>query len=154
MTGLDKELLAAKYLLDEGISLPLRLPGGKHIRWTLRISTSGNLFRMMEMYLRMNVRYDELKNYSYEQKLEFALNHRKELSRMVAYGLACDRRTGRLLNPLLAWMLRNCMHPAVMQEAWMAIVRSLSIVPFESIMALAEAINPLAPRLSHPEGKR
>lgn len=148
------EGLAAKFLLEEGISLPLRLPGGKPVRWTLRISTLGNLIRMIEMYLKMDVRYDELKDYSYEQKLEFMLKHGKEVSRMVAYGLKCDRRTGRLLNRPLAWMLRNGMHPVALQEAWVMIVRTLSVVPFEDIIALVEAVNPLTPRLSHQEGKR
>lgn len=148
------ERLAAKFLLEEGISLPLRLPGGKSIRWTIRISTLGNLLRMIEMYLKMDVRYNDLKDCSYEQKLEFMLKHGKEVSRMVAYGLKCDRCTGRLLNRPLAWVLRNLMHPAALQEAWIMIVRTLSTIPFENIIALVEAVNPLAPRLSHQEEKR
>lgn len=152
--NLEIEGLAAKFLLEEGISLPLRLPGGRSVRWTIRISTLGNLLRMIEMYLKMDIRYDELKEYSYEQKLEFMLKHRKEVSRMVAYGLKCDRRTGRLLNRPLAWVLRNGMHPVALQEAWIMIVRTLSCVPFENIIALVEAVNPLTPRLSHQKEKR
>lgn len=152
MTDFNIELLAAKVLADNGISLPLRLLGGKHIRWVLRVPTWESRERMSAMYLRMGVKHADLERYTFEQKLEFMRKHTKTVSRMVAYGIVRGWLLGWLLNRPVAWMLRNCMHPAALEEAWMIILGVMNTVPFGNTIRLAEVMNLMSRNLSH--GKR
>ncbi len=152
MADFQTESLAAKVLADNGISLPLRLLGGRYIRWVLRVPNLESRTRMTGMYLKMGVRYDDLKTYTFEQKLEFMQKHTKTVSRMVAYGIVRGWILGRLLNRPVAWMLRNCMHPAALEEAWMLAIGTMNTVPFGNIIRLAEVMNLMSPNLSH--GKR
>lgn len=142
------EALAEKIMSDAGISLPLRLPGGRHIRWVMLVPNLESRCRMARMYLKMGVTYEELKVYTYEQKLEFMVRHTGTVSRMVAYGIVRGRLLGRLLNRPVAWMLRTCMHPAALEEAWMLVVGTMNAVPFGDIIRLAEVMNLMSPSLS------
>ena len=148
MTDFNIELLAEKIMSDAGISLPLRLLGGRHIRWVMRVSTLESRCRMARMYLKMGVTYRELKAYTFEQKLEFMQRHTKTVSRMVAYGIVRGWFLGWLLNRPVAWMLRNCMHPAALEEAWMLAIGTMNTVPFGNIIRLAEVMNLMSPNLS------
>lgn len=147
-TDFEIEALAEKIMSDAGISLPLRLPGGRHIRWVMRVSTLASRCRMARMYLKMGVTYERLKAYTYEQKLEFMVRHTGTVSRMVAYGIVRGRLLGWLLNRPVAWMLRTCMHPAALEEAWMLVLGTMNAVPFENIIRLAEVMNLMSPSLS------
>ncbi|RGS35865.1 hypothetical protein DWX97_14470 [Bacteroides cellulosilyticus] len=152
MTDFNIELLAAKVLADNGISLPLRLPGGRHIRWVMRVPNLESRVRISKMYLKMDVKYTDLEKYTFEQKLDFMRKHTKTVSRMVAYGIVRGWLLGRLMNRPVAWMLRNCMHPAALEDAWMLTIGTMNTVPFGNIIRLAEVMNLMSPNLSH--GKR
>lgn len=152
MTDFNIELLAAKVLADNGISLPLRLPGGRHIRWVMRVPNLESRVRISKMYLKMDVKYTDLEKYTFEQKLDFMRKHTKTVSRMVAYGIVRGWLLGRLMNRPVAWMLRNCMHPAALEDAWMLAIGTMNTVPFGNIIRLAEVMNLMSPNLSH--GKR
>ena len=71
----EMESLAERVMSDAGISLPLRLPGGRHIRWVMRIPTLESRCRMARMYLKLGVTHEELRAYTFEQKLEFMVKH-------------------------------------------------------------------------------
>lgn len=152
MTDFNIELLAAKVLADNGISLPLRLPGGRYIRWVMRVPNLESRVRISKMYLKMDVKYTDLEKYTFEQKLDFMRKHTKTVSRMVAYGIVRGWLLGRLMNRPVAWMLRNCMHPAALEDAWMLAIGTMNTVPFGNIIRLAEVMNLMSPNLSH--GKR
>ena len=152
MTDFNIELLAAKVLADNGVSLPLRLPGGRHIRWVMRVPNLESRVRISKMYLKMDVKYTDLEKYTFEQKLDFMRKHTKTVSRMVAYGIVRGWLLGRLMNRPVAWMLRNCMHPAALEDAWMLTIGTMNTVPFGNIIRLAEGMNLMSPNLSH--GKR
>ncbi len=152
MTDFNIELLAAKVLADNGISLPLRLPGGRYIRWVMRVPNLESRVRISKMYLKMDVKYTDLEKYTFEQKLDFLRKHTKTVSRMVAYGIVRGWLLGRLLNRPVAWMLRNCMHPAALEDAWMLAIGTMNTVPFGNIIRLAQVMNLMSPNLSH--GKR
>lgn len=79
----EMESLAERVMSDAGISLPLRLPGGRHIRWVMRIPTLESRCRMARMYLKLGVIHEELRAYTFEQKLEFMVKHTRTVSRMV-----------------------------------------------------------------------
>ena len=81
------EILSERVMQDGGISLPLRLPGGRHIRWVMRVPTYASLLNIGRMYLKLGVRYDEVKEYDFEQKVELITRHGVSVSRMVAYTL-------------------------------------------------------------------
>lgn len=142
------EGLAEKIFADSGISLPLRLLGGKHIRWVMRVPSMESRTRMTRMYLKMAVTYEDLKTYTFEQKLEFILKHTKTVSRMVAYAIVRGWFLGWILNRPVAWMLRNCMHPAALEEAFMIAIGSMNTVPFGNIIGLAQVMNLMSPSLS------
>lgn len=142
------EGLAEKIFADSGISLPLRLLGGKHIRWVMRVPSMESRTRMTRMYLKMAVTYEDLKTYTFEQKLEFMLKHTKTVSRMVAYAIVRGWFLGWILNRPVAWMLRNCMHPAALEEAFMIAIGSMNTVPFGNIIGLAQVMNLMSPSLS------
>lgn len=148
MDRLEIESLSERIMQDGGISLPLRLPGGRHVRWVMRIPTYASLLNIGRMYLKLGVRYDEVKEYDFEQKVEFITRHGVSVSRMVAYGIVRGCIFGRLLNRPVAWMLRHRMHPVALEEAWVIIVRMFNAVPLENIIRLAETINPMSPVLS------
>lgn len=148
MADFDKERLAAKVLADDGISLPLRLLGGKNLRWVMRVPTLESRARMSKMYLKMGVTYEDLKTYTFEQKLEFMVKHTKTVSRMVAYSIVRGWFLGWLLNRPVAWMLRACMHPAALEEAWILALGAMNTVPFGNIIRLAEVTNLMTPSLS------
>lgn len=152
MTDFNIELLAAKVLADNGISLPLRLPGGRYIRWVMRVPNLESRVRISKMYLKMDVKYTDLEKYTFEQKLDFMRKHTKTVSRMVAYGIVRGWLLGRLMNRPVAWMLRSCMHPAALEDAWMLAIGTMNTVPFGNIIRLAEVMNLMSPNLSH--GKR
>lgn len=142
------ETLAEKIMSDAGISLPLGLIGGKHIRWVMRVPNLQSRCRMQRMYLKMGVTYEELKAYTFEQKLEFMVNHTATVSRMVAYAIVRGWLLGWLLNRPVAWMLRACMHPAALEEAWMIALGTMNTVPFGNIIRLEEVMSLTAPSLS------
>ena len=148
MTDFNIELLAAKVLADNGISLPLRLPGGRHIRWVMRVPNMESRVRISKMYLKMGVKYTDLEKYTFEQKLDFMRKHTKTVSRMVAYGIVRGWLLGRFLNRPVEWMLRNCMHPAALEEAWMLAIGTMNTVPFGNIIRLAQVMNLMPPNLS------
>jgi len=108
--------------------------------------------RISKMYLKMDVKYTDLEKYTFEQKLDFMRKHTKTVSRMVAYGIVRGWLLGRLMNRPVAWMLRNCMHPAALEDAWMLAIGTMNTVPFGNIIRLAEVMNLMLPNLSH--GKR
>lgn len=96
----------------------------------------------------MAVTYEDLKTYTFEQKLEFMLKHTKTVSRMVAYAIVRGWFLGWILNRPVAWMLRNCMHPAALEEAFMIAIGSMNTVPFGNIIGLAQVMNLMSPSLS------
>ncbi len=143
------ELLAAKVLEDAGISLPLRLlRGNKHLRWVMRVPNMENRIRISKMYARLEVTYEQLKAYTFEQKMEFTARHGKTVSRMVAYGIVRGYFLGWILNRPVAWILRTQMHPVALEEAFVLSISAMNTVPFENTIRLAEMINILAPNLS------
>ena len=152
MERLEMEILSERVMQDGGISLPLRLPGGRHIRWVMRVPTYASLLNIGRMYLKLGVRYDEVKEYDFEQKVEFITRHGVGVSRMVACGIVRGRILSPLLNRPVAWMLRHWMHPATIAEAWIIVVRMFGTIPFGNIIRLAETINPMSPLLSHGKG--
>ena len=56
MERLEIEILSERVMQDGGISLPLRLPGGRHIRWVMRVPTYASLLNIGRMYLKLGVR--------------------------------------------------------------------------------------------------
>lgn len=144
----ELEGLATKILADNGISLPLRLLGGKHIRWVMRVPNYESRVRISNMYLKMGVTYDDLKAYTFEQKLEFMAKHTRTVSRMVAYCIVRGWFLGWLLNRPVAWMLRSCMHPAMLEETFIIAIGIMNTVPFGDIIRLAEVMNLMSPILS------
>lgn len=147
----ELEQLAAKALLNEGISLPLRTTGGKERRVTMRVPTLRDLIRISEMYVRLDVKYEDLKRMSVEEKAEFVARKGKAVSRMVAFGIVRLPLLNGVASRIVGWWLRRNMHHVALEEAWMKLLALLQTGPFDRIIASAEATNRLA---SHKKGNR
>ena len=144
MSPKETELLGATALLGGGISLPLQTLLGT-VRITMRIPNTEDLLRISRMYLKMGVTAEELNGYTFEQKARFMVIHGREVSRMVAFGIARRWPPPGVKNRIVAWLLRRYMHPVALQEAWMRILSPLTLGAFGNITASAEAVNQMAP---------
>ena len=144
MSPKETELLGATALLGGGISLPLQTLLGT-VRITMRIPSTEDLLRISRMYLKMGVTAEELNGYTFEQKARFMVIHGREVSRMVAFGIARRWPPPGVKNRIVAWLLRRYMHPVALQEAWMRILSPLTLGAFGNITASAEAVNQMAP---------
>lgn len=138
------EKLAADAILNEGISLPLRFRR-RTVRVTVKIPTTRDLIRISRMYGETGLKYDEIRQYSFDQKAEMISRHGKAISRMVAYGIVRLHFLGWLGVTLVAWILRRHMNAVAMVEAWEMMLTTINTCPFARIIASAEAINLMEP---------
>ena len=146
MTPRDIELLAAAAIRDCGISLPLRtVLRRKPLRLTMKIPATMGLIRASELYLKMDVRAGDYEGYTPEQRADFIARHGRAVSRIVAYGIVRGPVIGTLLNRPVAWLLRGCMDPLMLGEAWRIVLDTINTAPFGSITASLEAVNRLSP---------
>ena len=146
MTSRDIELLAAAAIRDFGISLPLRtVLRKKPFRLTMKIPVTMGLIRVSELYLKMGVRAKDYADYTPEQRADFIARHGRAVSRIIAYGIVRGPVVGTLLNRPVAWLLRGCMDPLMLGEAWRIVLDTINTAPFGSITASLEAVNRLSP---------
>ena len=146
MTSRDIELLAAAAIRDCGISLPLRTVFHQRpFRLTMRIPVTQGLIRISELYLKMGVRAKDYTEYTTEQRADFIARHGRAVSRIIAYGIVRGPVVGTLLNRPVAWLLRGCMDPLMLGEAWRIVLDTVNTAPFGSITASLEAVNRLSP---------
>lgn len=154
MTPRDIELLAAAAIRDSGISLPLRTVFRKNpFRLTMKIPVTQGLIRISELYLKMGVRAKDYAEYTTEQRADFIVRHGRSVSRIVAYGIVRGPVIGTLLNRPVAWLLRGCMDPLMLGEAWRIVLDAINTAPFGDITASLEAVNRLSP-MEGRSGKR
>lgn len=147
------ERMAACALLDEGVSIPLRPIFGQPKRVTMRIPTTRDLIRISRMYIDMGIKYDNLKNFTMDEKVKFMAEHGKAVSRMLAYAVVrLPFLNGMVVRVTAAW-LRARMHPVAMLEAWKLVLECLRINPFEHIIGSVEVMNCLAPAKSQQQSR-
>lgn len=152
MTPRDIELLAAAAIRDCGISLPLRTVfRKKSLRLTMKIPVTQGLIRVSELYLKMGVRAKDYAEYTPEQRADFIARHGRAISRIVAYGIVRGPLIGTLFNRPVAWLLRGCMDPLMLGEAWRIVLDAINTAPFGDITTSLEAVNRLSPMEGHSE---
>ena len=153
--NLQEEQKAATILLDLGVSVPLRplrfLKKKKVRRVTIRRPYMGTLVRIWEKYLSMGVKYEDLKNYTFEQQAELYAKHGKAISEMVAYCICRGYLSGKIFNRMVATWLRWRVHPTILTDLWLQTLDMLNVTSFQNIISLAGKVNILKPRLSHEE---
>lgn len=152
----EVELRAAEILLDVGVAIPvrpLRYLGSKKKprRVVMRVPCYGSKLRIDRKYLKMGVAYEQLKENTFEQNLEFMAVHGKAVSEMVALTLVSGYLSGMLFCKPVAWWLRWRVHPGFLQEAWFQMLKLLNPKDFMIIISSAQATNLMKPRLSQPE---
>lgn len=147
------ELKAAEILLDVGVAIPVRPLGflrrkKKPRRVVMYTPCYGSKMRIDRKYMKMGVKFDEVKEYTFEQNIEFVVTHGKLLSEMVALTLVRGYFAGLLFCKPVAWWLRWRVHPAFLQEAWFQMLTMLNTKDFQTIISSEEATNLMKPRLS------
>lgn len=151
-----EQLKASALILDMGVAIPVRpfkylTRKRRPLHVVMRTPSLGGLMRIAHLYLGMGVSYEEMKDYSCEQNLDFVARHGINMSRIVAHALVRGRLTGRWLNRPVAWWLRWRVHPLFLQEAMFQLLTMLNPQSFQTIISSAELINPMKPSLS-PSG--
>ena len=96
----------------------------------------------------MGVTYNDMKEYTFEQNMQFIAEHGVTISRIVAYTLVRSKFLGRLLNRPVAWWLRWRVHPMFLQEAMFQLLTMLDPKSFQTIISSVEMVNPMKPNLS------
>ena len=148
------EIEAADALLDVGVSLPLiriKIPFRRRplrIRMTMRRPCLGNQIRIARLYLETGVSHEEMARFNKHEELAFMALHGVRVSKMVALTICRGRLTGRLLTPLVAWMLRWMVDDLWVQGANMRFITLLGTKSFMNIIGSVERVNPLSPRTS------
>ena len=148
MKAQDIELLAGISLSDGGISLPLHTVLRKR---PFRITMKTPTIRISKRYLRIGVTPEEYDAYDQDQRIRFVFLHGKDISRIVAYGIVRGPVLGRVLNRMVAWMLRELMTPDELAAAWRQVLNSTSTTSFGIIIASAAALNKMQPLASRNE---
>ena len=152
MKAQDIELLAGISLSDGGISLPLHTVLRKRpFRITMKTPTTRSLIRISKRYLRIGVTPEEYDAYDLDQRIRFVFLHGKDISRIVAYGIVRGPVLGRVLNRMVAWILRELMTPDELASAWRQVLNSTSTTSFGIIIASAAALNKMQPLASRNE---
>lgn len=144
MTDVEIKLLGAAAILDGGISLPLKTIFGK-IRVTMKVPTMAALVRMSVLFEKAGFETSDTSEFTMQQKFDFMNRYSKPISKMVTCGILRSSLMYGLFGSLLAWFIRESMHPVSMLEAWKHIMSSINTAPFEYIMQLAKMINKLEP---------
>ena len=146
MKAQDIELLAGISLSDGGISLPLHTVLRKRpFRITMKTPTTRSLIRISKRYLRIGVTPEEYDAYDQDQRIRFVFLHGKDISRIVAYGIVRGPVLGRVLNRMVAWMLRELMTPDELAAAWRQVLNSTPTTSFGIIIASAAALHNMQP---------
>lgn len=149
----QEELRASELLLDLGVSVPYRPLGflfkKKRHSLIMRTPSAGGMIRIASKYLRIGVKYDEMKEYDFEQRMKFVIEHGREVSELVAYAIVRGYFLGRILNKPVAWWLRWRVHPAYLNEAMIQLLTQLDITSFFTTIRSAQAVNLMTRRLSH-----
>lgn len=150
--GLERK--GAETLLDIGVTVPIgvwRLPFRRKpvaLRVRMRRPRLGGMMAIAREWLKTGVTAEELWQMSKEDELRYLADHGREVSRMIAWTLVRGTIGRRLLVGPVAWAVREWMEPRWMMAAMKKYVGLLSTDPFLSIIASAEAMNPLKPRAS------
>lgn len=148
-----EELRACELLLDLGVSVPYRPLGflfkKKRHSLVMRTPGAGGMMRIAEKYLRIGVKYDEMKEYDFDRRMQFIAQHGRAVSELVACAIVRGSFWGRVLNKPVAWWLRWRVHPAYLGEAMMQLLTQLDITPFSNTIRSAQAVNLMTRRLSH-----
>lgn len=148
------ELKASALMLDMGVAIPVRpfkflYRKRKPRRVIMRTPGLGCLMRIGHLYARIGVSRKELEEYTFEQSMQFVVEHGIDLSRIVAYTLVRGSFWGKWLNRPVAWWLRWRVHPAFLQEAMFQLLAMLDPKSFQTTISSAEMVNPMKPNLSH-----
>jgi len=148
-----EELKASEVLLDLGVALPIRPlrffnSKKKQKSITIRRPYMGGLIRMSKQCLEIGITYEEMKDYTQDQDIEFIAKHGKAVSRIVACAIVRGYFTYMLFGGLVAWWLRWRVHPIFLSEAMFQLFKNIYVKSFTNIINLAELINLMTPRLS------
>lgn len=148
-----EELRACELILDLGVSVPYRplrflSKKGRH-GIVMRTPCMGGMIRVVRRYLKLGVSYEEIKEYTFDERMAFIAQHGAEVSRIVAGAIVSGRISGWLLNGIVAWWLRWRVHPAYLDEAMRQVLEHLRIQDFSTIIRSADAMNVMTRRLSH-----
>jgi hypothetical protein len=142
--GTEEKRQAAEMLLDIGIRIPVipkRLFGRKGgSRLVMRRPPGGCLLRIALRYLKIGVTPQTVEDMSYDERMKFIAENGKAVSEMVALSICTGYISGILFVKPVAWYLRWRVHPAMLTEAMIHLLKGIDIKSFCSIIPLASKV--------------
>jgi hypothetical protein len=152
---MNVEYAAAEALLDQGVSVPfkgIRIPFTKIIwqpRVVMRRPRLGGQIRIARHYLRLETTHEQMQAFTKEQEAAFMARHGKRLSKMIALTVCRGWISGKLLTPIVAFLIRHFVDERFIHGAHEEYVCLLGAKSFSNIIRSAEILNPMKPTLSH-----
>lgn len=146
-----EQLKAIDALLDFGVSIPLR-PLHFH-RWkiaprvVIRRPPLGGLLRITRIWLSIGIEASELVKMNATEQLEFMQKHGRDVVKMVSLMVCSGFITGRMLSPLLAFILKWRCHPDALLQTTSVFFEIIDSQSFTNITRSVGTINIVAPRL-------
>jgi hypothetical protein len=152
---MEVELLAAETLLEQGVSVPfkeIRIPLTKK-SWKPRITMLrprlGGQIRIARLRLKMGITYEQMEGFTAQQEDAFMAQHGKTLSRMIALTICRGYLSGKLLTPVVAFLIRWFVDVRFVLGVHKKYLSLLGAKSFSSIISSAQVLNPMAPIESH-----
>lgn len=147
------EQQAADILLTAGISVPLlrlKVPWWREfvLRVTMSRPCTGAQLRIVRHYLDLGVTQAQIDAFDERQEMEFFAKHGRRLSLILALTVCQGYLSGLILAPIVAWIIRWRVPREYQLELQKRFRKVCSTRDFTSIIAWAEAANPLRPQAS------
>ncbi|KAA6347821.1 hypothetical protein EZS27_004686 [termite gut metagenome] len=143
---------ASEALLDRGVSVPLkeiRLFGRRiTLRLVLKRPCLGNRIRIAREYLMLDCTSEQMSRFTDVDQMTFVAVHGKRLSRMMALCVCRGYVSGGLFTPLVAFLIRWFIPPALIQGVILNFISLMGTKDFMNFIRSVERMNPMQPRLS------
>lgn len=149
------EKMTAEALLDVGVSVPISklyhlpiLGRDWQLRLTMRRPYLGGLVRLSRLYLDMQVTADQVDEMGQQEQLQLLADHGKTISMIIALTICRGYLSGKILAPLVAWILRHYVEPIYLTACFTRFISLLDMGDFGVIIRYLEGLNPMSPILS------
>lgn len=149
---MSEQLKAADALLDLGISIPMKPLKFRKWKFTPRVTMKrpplGGRIRILRLWLQLDVTVADIEKMNETEQLKFIVDNARTITKMVALMILNRYVSGRLLAPVMAWILRWRVHEDVLLHATLEFMSLQNVQGFLTVIRSAENSNLLSPNLS------
>lgn len=148
MDGKQVKRQAADMLLDIGIKIPITPPRLFARRWLrprliMHRPPLGALMRIARKYQQAGIDVGELETMDYGAQMKLVAEKGKLISEMVALSICTGFLSGLIFTKPLAWYMRWKVHPVMLSQAMMQLLKGAKADPFCTTILLAAQVEKL-----------